>query len=80
VQSISSAVLAVTAVTVAFQNSSQKSSQDSRKVQSDVTDLQEYQQQTDAAILKHQQQITALEKNFRQLKQAKAAPSGWFSG
>jgi hypothetical protein len=43
--------MAVTAVTVAFQNSSQKSSQDSRKMQSDVADLQEQQQQqTDADI------------------------------
>ncbi len=43
--------------------------QDSRKVQRGAADA-----------LEQKQRLAAVEKKVRQLDQAKAAPSGWFSG
>jgi hypothetical protein len=64
-QSACSVVIAVTGVTAVLQNRSQHSG----KVQSDAADA-----------LEHKQQTAALEKRVSQLEQARAAPSGWFSG
>jgi hypothetical protein len=64
-QSACSVVIAVTGATALLQNRSQ----DSGKVQPDAADA-----------LEQKQQIAALEKRVSQLEQAKAAPSGWFSG
>ena len=74
-QSPSSVVMAATGVTALLQTRSQ----DSRQVQQNAADILELKQQRAADALELKQQLAALEKEVRQLKQAAAASSGWFS-